>query len=148
MKLRDTTEPFFSYGRVEKMYSAETQKTFRECFRAWIVPFFGDHDVESITRLDILSFKQAMVDASLSIARQYSLLMALKLHLKFCRTILEIGCLDPAEIRLPRRPRRPVEFLTLEEIERLLAVIRTDTPTGLRTRTLIEVLLSTGMRIS
>jgi site-specific recombinase XerD len=49
---------------------------------------------------------------------------------------------------MPRRVQQRVEFLTGEEIGRLLRVIPTHTFTGLRLRALIDVLLCTGMRIS
>src|SRR6185369_10745808 len=41
-----------------------------------------------------------------------------------------------------------VEFLNNEAIQRMLNTIETSTFTGLRLRALVEVLLSTGMRIS
>jgi site-specific recombinase XerD len=89
-----------------------------------------------------------MVDRHLSVARQYSVIMFLKSFLKFCRTTLGMSCLDPAEIKLPKRPAPEVEYLTNGEIQRVLDAIKVDTFTGIRLRALIEVLLSTGMRIS
>jgi integrase/recombinase XerD len=90
-----------------------------------------------------------MVDAKLSINRQYSILMALKVFFKFCRNVLKIECLDPStEIRLPTRPKPHVHYLTNQEVHRVLDAIKTNTFTGLRMRVLVEVLLATGMRIS
>ena len=43
---------------------------------------------------------------------------------------------------------KPVRFLTLEQIEKLLSVIKTSTSQGLRDRAILEALFSTGMRIS
>ncbi len=94
------------------MYASETIAKFRECLRSWILPQLGEREVASLTRIDILSFRRAMAGRNLSIARQYSLLVVLKLLLRFCRTTLKLDTLDPAEIKLPRRPYRRVEFLT------------------------------------
>ena len=98
--------------------------------------------------MSVLELRQAMVDRHLSVARQYSVIMFLKSFLKFCRSTLALPCLDSAEVKLPKRPAPHVEYLTNGEIQRVLDAIRIETITGIRLRALIEVLLSTGMRIS
>src|ERR1022692_2313534 len=148
MQTSHAAEAFFTYARVDRMYAAETQIKIKDCFRSWILPAFGAREVESLSVMDILKFRRAMVDRPLSIARQYSLLVFLKLFLKFCNSFLKLSVMDPGEIRLPRRPQRRVEFLTDEEVKQLLLVVSADHFTGLRLRLLLEVLLSTGMRIS
>jgi len=56
--------------------------------------------------------------------------------------------INPDQITIPKRPRREVVFLTSEEIRRFRDSIITRPLYGLRFRTLVEVLLGTGMRIS
>ncbi|HWZ30748.1 MAG TPA: tyrosine-type recombinase/integrase [Bryobacteraceae bacterium] len=92
--------------------------------------------------------RKAMLDRALSTARQYSIIMCLKSFLKFCRTTLGIACLDPAEIKLPKREAPHVEYLSNDEIQRVLDGININTFAGMRLRALIELLLATGMRIS
>lgn len=53
-----------------------------------------------------------------------------------------------AALRAPRRGRRLPRFLEEEEIERLLAAPTADDPEGERDRALLEVLYSTGCRVS
>ena len=56
--------------------------------------------------------------------------------------------LDPGLITVPKRPRREVAYLTLEEIGRFVATIPLETSGGsLSFRALVEVLLGTAMRI-
>lgn len=98
--------------------------------------------------MHVLAFRQAMAARELSVARQYSLLMTLKLFLKFCRTTLDINCIDPAAIKLPRRKAPKVEYLTNTEIQAIRENIDPFRTSGVRLRALFEVLLSTGMRIS
>ena len=43
-----------------------------------------------------------------------------------------LSCLDPAEIKLPKRPAPEVEYLTNGEIQRVLDAIKVDTFTGMR----------------
>jgi integrase/recombinase XerD len=149
MRLQEAYPLFLTHGRAERQYAAETLIKLKDCFAAWILPQLGDEDLESLWRLDILRFRSAFVEANLGMNRQYSVLMALKVFLKFCRQILKINCLDPdAEIQLPQRPKPHVYYLTNEEVGRLCDVIKTTTFTGLRMRVLVEVLVTTGLRIS
>jgi integrase/recombinase XerD len=148
MTIERAYQPFLLYGQVERRYSSQTLEKFRECFQSWIRPHLGSAHVEDVAYLDLLAFRKAMDDAGLSVARQYSILMVLKLFFRFCRMQLKLSCLDPNEIRLPRRQMKRVEFLTEAEIALLLRVIPTHNFTGLRLRALVEVLLTTGLRIS
>jgi integrase/recombinase XerD len=56
---------------------------------------------------------------------------------------------DPAEqVETPRQARRLPVFLTLDEVEALLAAPRDTTPAGLRDRAMLHVLYATGLRVS
>jgi integrase/recombinase XerD len=102
-----------------------------------------------LSRMDTVIMRDLMSKRQMSISRQYSVVMSLKLLLGFARDVLRIRPgIDPSEIPLPKRPRPHVETLTNQEVERTLDAISTNTFAGLRLRTLIEVLISTGMRIS
>ena len=56
--------------------------------------------------------------------------------------------LDWHEIELPKVAQKPNEYLTPEELEKVLGSLDTSNHAGLRTRTLLEVLYATGMRIA
>ncbi len=148
MTVAEASKLFLAYGRAERNYAQETMGKLNDCLRSWILPQMGDLQVEQINRLDLIRFRSAMVEKGIGINRQYSVLMALKLFLKFCRSVLKVPALDPAEIQLPQRPVPHVQYLTNEEVQRLFAAINPYTFTGLRLRTLIEILLTTGLRIS
>jgi integrase/recombinase XerD len=148
MEVQNAYEPFLIYCRTERSYAPESQQKIQDCFRSWILPVLGKHQLEYLSPLDVLNLRGAMEQRKLGSARQYSIIVTLKLLLAFCRKTLRINCLDPNEIRLPRRPHRKVDYLTEEELSRIFATINTRTIPGLRSRTLIEVLLATGMRIS
>jgi site-specific recombinase XerD len=148
MLISDAAGAFITYARVDRMYAPETQLKIKDCFRAWLLPLFGAREVESLTALDVLELRRIMTDRALSVARQYSVVVFLKLFLKFCRVVLKLKVLDPTEVRLPRRTHNRVEYLTNQEADQLLNAVPMHTFNGLRLRTLMEVLLSTGMRIS
>jgi site-specific recombinase XerD len=63
--------------------------------------------------------------------------------------VLKLNCLDPdKEIQLPQRAAPYVVYLSNEEVERLPNCLETHIFTGLRMGALVEVLLTTGLRIS
>jgi integrase/recombinase XerD len=56
---------------------------------------------------------------------------------------------DPSEkLELPRFGRKLPVVLSVEEIEAMFAAIDPETPQGIRTRALLEVLYSSGLRVS
>lgn len=148
MNTSEAYDRFLDYCRAERHVSPSSLEKYRDCFSSWLSPWFGQQAVTGINRLQILDMRQAMLDRQLSVARQYSIIMSLKGLLKFCRGALGLECLDPADISLPKRKAPQVDFLNNEEVQRMLNGIDTSSFTGLRLRALIELLLSTGMRIS
>lgn len=56
---------------------------------------------------------------------------------------------DPTEtIELPKSPKKLPTVLEIQEIERLLTGIKTETGKGLRDRAMLELLYATGVRVS
>jgi integrase/recombinase XerD len=149
MRVEEAYKLFLVHGQSERQYAKETIAKLRDCFSAWILPELGARDPEALSRMDIMNFRAALVMGKLGVNRQYSILMAMKVFLKFCRRVLKLNCLDPdTEISLPRRPKPHVHYLTNEEVDQVSKAIRTNTFSGLRMRVLVEVLLTTGLRIS
>lgn len=60
----------------------------------------------------------------------------------------DIVSLSPEKIELPKIARKQVTFLHYDEVVRLLDAIPFDTETGLRDRAIIELLFSSGLRVS
>lgn len=73
-------------------------------------------------------------------------LIALRSFLKFCAK-RDIPALPADKIELAKTSRKQVTFLTPEEVERLFAVCP-PTLTGLRDRAILELLFSSGLRVS
>ena len=148
MKVQDAYTPFIEYGLAERGYAPETIKKLQDCFAAWLLPHLGEKEVEAVSPWDVLQLKSKMVQKNIGAYRQYSVIMALKGFFKFTRQILKLKALDPNEIRLPKRPKPQVQYLTREELQIVLNAINRRTFTGLRLYTLMMVLASTGLRIS
>jgi site-specific recombinase XerD len=130
------------------MYAPETLLKFEECFRKWVSVHLGHIAVAELSLMHLMELKAAMAAKGLSVSRHYAVLMLVKLILRFAQSTLKIACIDPNEIKLPRRKAVRVQFLTELEVAAVRSAVSTQNFTSLRMRTLIEVLLSTGMRIS
>lgn len=74
-------------------------------------------------------------------------LIALRSFLKFCAK-REIPAMAADKIELARTKRPQVTFLTPEELDRLAAQPKLQTMPGLRDRAIIELLFSSGLRVS
>jgi len=74
-------------------------------------------------------------------------LIALRAFLKFLRK-RDIESLSPERIELAKVPERSLDLISPTELERLMKAPDCTTPTGLRDRAILELLFSTGLRIS
>ena len=74
-------------------------------------------------------------------------LIALRNFLKYLAQ-RNVDCMDRAKIELSSVKRQQVSFLEIEEINRLLAVVPTNKLQGLRDRALLELVFSSGLRVS
>ena len=74
-------------------------------------------------------------------------LIALRSFLKFCHK-RNIPCLAPDTIELSRVRRPQVTFLNEDELARLFAQPDPETLAGLRDRAILELLFSSGLRVS
>jgi len=60
----------------------------------------------------------------------------------------DVAVLHPEKIDVPKGESRSMKFLPIAQIERLLAQPRLSAKTGLRDKAMLEVLFSTGLRVS
>ncbi|MGH7233874.1 MAG: tyrosine-type recombinase/integrase, partial [Candidatus Saccharimonadales bacterium] len=74
-------------------------------------------------------------------------LIALRSFLKYCAK-RDIASLSPDKIELARTRRPQVTFLNEEELARLFSQPNTNTEVGLRDRAILELLFSSGLRVS
>lgn len=74
-------------------------------------------------------------------------LIALRSFLKYCAK-KNIPALGPEKIELARTVRKQVTFLGQDELARLFAAPKTENIAGLRDRAILELLFSSGLRVS
>lgn len=97
-----------------------------------------------------LAHKADVIDIGLRHG-QHGSVRAIVVFRKFLRYIQQLGIVtqfDWRDISVPKTVKKEVEYLEPDELEKVRNSFDLTTIQGLRTRTLIEVLLDTGLRIS
>ncbi|NLT47014.1 MAG: tyrosine recombinase [Clostridiales bacterium] len=104
-------------------------------------------NIRDVTKTEIVSYLLSLKNqgkSSATINRKLASLRAFFQYLKSDKGFSQ----DPTEgIRSPKIERRKVEYLTVEEVEKLLT-IPDDSVKGRRDKALLEVLYASGMRVS
>lgn len=140
---------FVHYLRVERGLSKNTILAYRRDMEKFLEFLQGRQiDLRAVTRGDVVDFLAELYRRGLD-SRSVSRYQAtLRNFYRFCVTE---GVLvdDPvATIDSPKIRHSLPHFLTVKEVERLLAQPDVSTPLGLRDKALIELLYSTGLRVS
>ena len=143
---------YIEHLEVEGGRSAKTAENYK-LYLDRLVEFSGDMPVVNITteyvrkyRLWLNRYKNHN-DDELSLMTQNYHLIALRGFLNYLSK-RDIKSLSPEKIELPKIARKQVTFLYYDEIERLLDQIDINDKVGLRDRAIIELLFSSGLRVS
>lgn len=140
---------FLTWVRVEKGLAENTVAAYRRDlgkFTAWAEKH--KRPLVAVTRDDVVDFLGSLYQRKLdsrSVARH---LVTLR---NFFRYALSEGLVahDPTlDLESPRVWKKLPGCLTLEEVERLLAAPDANTALGLRDKAMLELLYSTGLRVS
>lgn len=152
MYTSDLLEDYIEHLEVEGGRSDKTAENYR-LYLTRFVEFTNDIIVDKITteivrkyRLWLNRYKNNN-DETLAIITQSYHLIALRGFLNYL-SARDIASLSPEKIILPKVNRKQVTFLHYDEIERLLQQIPLDSEAGLRDRAIIELLFSSGLRVS
>jgi integrase/recombinase XerD len=104
--------------------------------------------VESVRTIDVLEYLAHLTERRLSARSQARKLIALRQLFKFCKAERICPTNPTEDVDLPRFGRKLPEFLTVEEVDRLLAAPDRSTERGGRDGAMLETLYATGLRVS
>ncbi len=143
---------FIEHLEVEGGRSAKTAENYA-LYLERFVEFTNDITVDKITseiirkyRLWLNRYKNSNDDVLSTITQSYHLI-ALRGFLNYLSK-RDINSLSPEKIELPKVSRRQVTFLHYDEVEQIFDSIDMSTNIGLRDRAIIELLFSSGLRVS
>lgn len=152
MLFRKAKTDFLEYLEIEQNRSQKTIANY-DHYLTRLVDFAGDIKVNDIDAELIRKWRLWLnrlgtnTSDELQKSTQNYHLIALRSFLKYCAK-RDIPALAPEKIELSRTKRKQVTFLTPEEVVRMLSMPKLDTLPGLRDRAIIELLFSSGLRVS
>jgi len=152
MLYEDAVGQFLEYLELEQNRSPKTIQNYSH-YLMRLSDFAGeiklaDIDAELIRKWRLwLNRLGTNTSDELSKTTQNYHLIALRSFLRFC-VKREWPALSPDKIELARVSRPQVTFLTPEELERLTAQPKIEELVGLRDRAILELLFSSGLRVS
>jgi integrase/recombinase XerD len=149
MEISATISSFLTYAKVEKGLSPNTVSAYRRDLVKFDV--FAQKrklSLEAVSRDDLVDFLASLYRMKLESRTVARHLVTLRNFFRFAQ-IQELITTDPSiNLESPKIRRSLPGYLRLEEVERLLEQPDSTTALGLRDRAMLEVLYSTGLRVS
>ena len=149
MDIAAATSLFLTHVRVEKGLSSNTVEAYqRDLVKFYAFAQKRKLTLESVNRDDLVDFLAGMYREKLESRTVARHLVTLRNFFRFAQ-IQELIPVDPTlNLESPKIRRTLPGYLRLEEVERLLEQPDAKTAFGLRDRAMLEVLYSTGLRVS
>src|SRR3990167_5341405 len=155
-KLPKLIDDFLEYLEIEKNCSKLTIRDYRhylDVFLDWYISTIPNKSLESLELSDIrkyrvfLSNKTDKKGTGLKRVTQNYYIIALRSFLRFLIKN-DYKTLEPSKIDLPKTESRSLKFLEREQVDRLVTSTDTSKEEGIRDRAIMELLFSTGLRVS
>jgi len=141
---------YLSHLRVERNLAENTLAAYgRDLGR--FVEFLearGVGDVAAVGPAEIAAHLAALARQGLAASSQSRARSAVRTLFRFLTDELRLARNPADEVEAPRPWRRLPDYLTLDEVDRLLAAPDASTVRGLRDAAMLEVLYATGLRVS
>lgn len=140
---------FLTHVKVEKGLSSNTVSAYqRDLAKFNAFAQKQKLSLEAIKRDDLVDFLAGLYRQKLESKTVARHLVTIRNFFRFAQTH-ELISTDPSQnLESPKIRRALPGYLRLEEVERLLEQPDSKTPIGLRDRAMLEVLYSTGLRVS
>ena len=148
---------FLEYLEIQKGCSPLTIREYRhylQRFHNWLTENSPARKPEEIN-LDLIRMYRLYLahlrtrdGLPLQRATQSYHIVALRAFLRYLLVQRDIVTLSPDKVELPKQSSRSIAFLNPEQLERLLNSPQISNNVGLRDRTILETLFSTGLRVS
>lgn len=110
-------------------------------------PVLADVNGETVRQYRLYLSRMAGVGGEMKPVTQGYYVIALRSFLKWC-VKNDLVAMAPEKVEVPKVRARSLKFLDTEQLQRLLGQPLPSSKTGLRDRALLELLFSTGLRIS
>jgi site-specific recombinase XerD len=143
---------FLEHLEIEQGRSEKTIRNYHHYLER-LSDFAGDIGIDQIDaelvrrwRLWLNRLGSDRADELSKLTQNYHLI-ALRAFLKYCAK-RDWSVMAPEKIELAKTVRKQISFLSADEVVRMCEIPDTTTVTGLRDRAIIELLFSSGLRVS
>ena len=149
-------EDFLEYLEIERNCSPLTRRNYKHYlnrFVEWVNSYTRRFNLEKLSLEQVMKYRvflarfESKKGMFLSRVTQGYHMIALRSFLKFLIK-RDYKTLAPEKIELPKADSQSLKFLSTEQIERLLNAPGISTISQLRDKVILEVLFSTGLRVS
>jgi integrase/recombinase XerD len=149
MEISATISSFLTHVKVEKGLSSNTVSAYRrDLVKFEVFAQKRKLTLEGVSRGDLVEFLAGLYRLKLESRTVARHLVTLRNFFRFAQ-VHELITSDPSiNLESPKIRRSLPGYLRLEEVERLLEQPDSTTALGLRDRAMLEVLYSTGLRVS
>jgi integrase/recombinase XerD len=149
MEISAAISSFLTHVKVEKGLSSNTVSAYhRDLAKFDEFAKKSKLSLESVSRDDLVDFLASLYRQKLESKTVARHLVTLRNFFRYAQ-IQDLITADPSvNLESPKIRRSLPGYLRLEEVERLLAEPDSNTSLGLRDRAMLEVLYSTGLRVS
>lgn len=151
--------PFLDYLEIEKGLANRTQKNYADNFQSFLhwlrLEDIQDITPSQLTKDHVAGYRQYLLRRDSFVYHKKMTPETRNCYLQTIRSLLSyfedkgIKCLSPSEIRLSKiKKRGSIKVLSLDELTKIMDEPDTSTIIGLRDRAILEVLFSTGLRVT
>jgi len=147
---------FLEYLEVERNVSKLTVRNYEHYLtslieflekRKGVPPRIDDIDKESVRSFRLHLSRLPGTSGEMKSVTQGYYVIALRSFLKWC-TKNDLKCLSPEKLEVPKNNDHSLKFLDEDQMTRLLNQPILSTDLGLRDKAILELLFSTGLRVS
>ena len=147
MEIREAIELYFQYLRVEKGVSNDTIKSYFYDLNEFFKSFPGKESTEDILPTDIADFIKLQNKKMLAISTIVRRISSTKNFYLFLEREGYINT-PMVDFETPKGIKTLPRCISVEEVENLLNTPDIEKPEGLRDKAMLELMYSTGLRVS
>lgn len=149
-------DQFLEYLEIEKNCSKLTLRDYRHYLRVfndWFTSTLPSGTIENLDLPTVRKYRVFLANKTyekgipLKRVTQNYYVIALRSFLRFLIKN-DFKTLEPSKIDLPKTESRSLKFLEKDQVDRLVVSIDTSSEEGIRDRAILELLFSTGLRVS
>jgi integrase/recombinase XerD len=145
-------QQFLDHLKVERELAVATLEAYGRDLAGFVKFALGRpaavRTAEAVRTIDVLEYLAHLTEQRLSARSQARKLIALRQLFKFCKAERVCPTNPTEDVDLPRFGRKLPEFLSVEEVDLLLAAPDRSTDRGSRDGAMLETLYATGLRVS